>query len=278
MHERQRPRTARTSIRSARRIRTCRFIRRCVPAISSSSPARSPRTRDGNMIAGTIEEETPAPSRSIGRILAQEGATLADVVRVTTYLEDTRDFGRYNKVFAEHFKDAVLARTTVEARAVINTKIEMDAIAYKPLRRPASRAPDEQDRGDTRDQALGRQTSGNVQKVLFMLEELARSLHARGLRPPVRQHPDAPNTMRSTQRQGADPGRRRHRDLGVQHHPALSRGMHAPAPDTAQRPPREARSSAGWTGCSARSIRRYLAVFKDAKNAPEARAPNSRNR
>jgi enamine deaminase RidA (YjgF/YER057c/UK114 family) len=51
---------------------------------------------------------------------------------VTTYLEDSRDFGRYNKVFAEHFKDAVLARTTVEARAVINTKIEMDAIAYKP--------------------------------------------------------------------------------------------------------------------------------------------------
>ena len=32
----------------------------------------------------------------IARILADEGATLADVVRVTTYLEDTRDFGRYN--------------------------------------------------------------------------------------------------------------------------------------------------------------------------------------
>jgi enamine deaminase RidA (YjgF/YER057c/UK114 family) len=51
---------------------------------------------------------------------------------VTTYLEDTRDFGRYNKVFTEHFRDAVLARTTVQARAVINTRIEMDAIAYKP--------------------------------------------------------------------------------------------------------------------------------------------------
>ena len=79
---------------------------------------------EGNMVSGTIEEET--------RILAEEGASLADVVRVTTYLEDARDFGRYNKIFAEHFKDAVLARTTVEARAVINTKIEMDAIAYKP--------------------------------------------------------------------------------------------------------------------------------------------------
>ncbi len=87
---------------------------------------------DGNMLSGTIEQETAGAIESIKRILAEEGATLADVVRVTAYLEDTRDFGRYNKVFAEHFRDAVLARTTVEARAVINTKIEMDAIAYKP--------------------------------------------------------------------------------------------------------------------------------------------------
>ena len=87
---------------------------------------------DGNMICGSIEEETAGTIESIKRILAEEGATLADVVRVTTYLEDTRDFGRYNRVFAEHFKDAVLARTTVEARAVISTKIEMEAIAYLP--------------------------------------------------------------------------------------------------------------------------------------------------
>jgi enamine deaminase RidA (YjgF/YER057c/UK114 family) len=90
---------------------------------------------NGNMLSGTIEEETAGTIESIKRILAEEGATLGDVVRVTAYLEDTRDFGRYNRVFAEHFKDAVLARTTIEARAVINTKIEMDAIAYKPKSR-----------------------------------------------------------------------------------------------------------------------------------------------
>jgi 2-iminobutanoate/2-iminopropanoate deaminase len=86
----------------------------------------------GNMMSGTIEEETASTIASIKRILAEDGATLADVVRVTTYLADSRDFGRCNKIFAEHFKDAVLARTTVEARAVINTKIEMDAVAYRP--------------------------------------------------------------------------------------------------------------------------------------------------
>jgi 2-iminobutanoate/2-iminopropanoate deaminase len=90
---------------------------------------------DGNMLAGTIEAETAGTIEAIKRLLAEEGATLADVVKVTTYLEDARDFGRYNKVFGEYFKDAVLARTTVEARAVINTKIEMDAIAYKPQRK-----------------------------------------------------------------------------------------------------------------------------------------------
>lgn len=90
---------------------------------------------DGNMVDGTIEVETRATIESIQRILAEEGATLADVVRATTYLADTRDFGRYNKVFGEMFKDAVLARTTVEARAVISTKIEIDAIAYKPLKK-----------------------------------------------------------------------------------------------------------------------------------------------
>jgi enamine deaminase RidA (YjgF/YER057c/UK114 family) len=87
---------------------------------------------DGNMVEGTIEVETQATIEAIARILAEDGATLSDVVRVTTYLQDTRDFGRYNKVFSANFTEAGLARTTVEARAVINTKIEMDAIAYKP--------------------------------------------------------------------------------------------------------------------------------------------------
>ena len=90
---------------------------------------------DGNMLTGSIEVETAGTIEAIQRLIAEEGATLEDVVRVTTYLEDPRDFGRYNAVFKKYFEGAVLARTTVEARAVITTRIEMEAIVYKPLAR-----------------------------------------------------------------------------------------------------------------------------------------------
>jgi reactive intermediate/imine deaminase len=90
---------------------------------------------DGNMCAGTIEEQTKWTIESVKRVLAEAGAELADVVKVTTFLDDARDFGRYNRVFAQYFPAACLARTTVEARMVIDTKIEIEVVAYKPLAR-----------------------------------------------------------------------------------------------------------------------------------------------
>jgi 2-iminobutanoate/2-iminopropanoate deaminase len=90
------------------------------------------KDENGNMCSGNIEEETRWTIESMRRILLLDGADLADVVKVTVFLADARNFGRYNKVFAEYFPDGRIARTTVEARAVIECKIEMDAVAYKP--------------------------------------------------------------------------------------------------------------------------------------------------
>jgi len=87
----------------------------------------------GNMVGGTIEEETRATLQAIERILKEAGCELTDVVKVTTFLEDARDFGRYNGVFKEFFPEGRIARSTVEARAVISTKIEIECVAYKPL-------------------------------------------------------------------------------------------------------------------------------------------------
>lgn len=90
---------------------------------------------EGNMCVGNIEEQTRWAIEAVRRVLAEVGAELADVVKATIYLDDARDFGRYNRVFAQYFPDARLARTTVEARAVIDTKIEIEVVAYKPVPR-----------------------------------------------------------------------------------------------------------------------------------------------
>ena len=63
------------------------------------------KDENGNMCVGNIEEETRWTIESIKRILALEGADLSDVVKVTVYLEDARNFGRYNRVFAEYFPE-----------------------------------------------------------------------------------------------------------------------------------------------------------------------------
>jgi 2-iminobutanoate/2-iminopropanoate deaminase len=93
------------------------------------------KDENGVMCVGNIEEETRSTLEAVRRVLREAGADLSDVVRMTVFLDDARDFGRYNRVFAEYFPDGGLARTTVEARAVISCKIEIDAIAYKPLAR-----------------------------------------------------------------------------------------------------------------------------------------------
>jgi 2-iminobutanoate/2-iminopropanoate deaminase len=90
------------------------------------------KDENGNMCSGNIEEETRWTIEALSRILQLDGAALSDVVKVTVYLADARNFGRYNKVFGEYFPDGRISRTTVEARAVIECKIEMDAVAYKP--------------------------------------------------------------------------------------------------------------------------------------------------
>jgi 2-iminobutanoate/2-iminopropanoate deaminase len=94
------------------------------------------KDENGNMCSGNIEEETRWTLESIRRILQLDGADLSDVVKVTVYLADARNFGRYNKVFGDYFPDGRVSRTTVEARAVIECKIEMDAVAYRPRLNP----------------------------------------------------------------------------------------------------------------------------------------------
>jgi 2-aminomuconate deaminase len=82
-----------------------------------------------------IRAQTAAVIENIGTILASVGASLADLVTVTTYLVDMADFGGYNEVYGQFFDEASgPARTTIAVRELPHPHllIEMQGIAVMP--------------------------------------------------------------------------------------------------------------------------------------------------
>jgi 2-aminomuconate deaminase len=81
-----------------------------------------------------IRVQTRAVIENIRDILASAGATLKDVVEITTYLVNMNDFGGYNEVYGEFFDYEGPARTTVAVHQLPHPHllIEIRALAYKP--------------------------------------------------------------------------------------------------------------------------------------------------
>jgi reactive intermediate/imine deaminase len=89
---------------------------------------------DGQLIHGTIEQETRQVWTNISKTLQQIGCNLSDVVKATIWLQDTRDFIGYNKVYSEFFSSEPPARSTVRADLMFDCKIEIEVVAYKPAK------------------------------------------------------------------------------------------------------------------------------------------------
>ena len=87
---------------------------------------------DGVLVSGAIEDQTRQTLRNIEAVLKEAGCALQDVVKVNVWLDDARDFGRFNSTYAEFFAKEAPARSTVESKLMIDAKIEVDCIAYKP--------------------------------------------------------------------------------------------------------------------------------------------------
>jgi len=81
-----------------------------------------------------IRVQTRAVLENIRDILAGAGASLNDVVEVSTFLVSMDDFAGYNEVYGEFFSHAGPARTTVAVTALPHPQllIEIKAIAYRP--------------------------------------------------------------------------------------------------------------------------------------------------
>ena len=88
-----------------------------------------------------IRAQTRAVLENIRDILAGAGATLGDVVEISTFLLRMSDFEGYNQVYSEFFDYQGPARTTVAVAALPHPLllIEIRAVAYRPPDRDAVR-------------------------------------------------------------------------------------------------------------------------------------------
>ena len=80
-----------------------------------------------------IRAQSRAVIENIRDILAAEGATLADCVKITSFLVDMNDFAGYNEVWAEYFDHTGPTRTTLAVHQLPHPhlRIEMKAVAYQ---------------------------------------------------------------------------------------------------------------------------------------------------
>jgi len=87
---------------------------------------------DGEIVSGGIVTQTEAVMANIISVLDLAGCGLEHVVKVSVWLDDPRDFTSFNSVFAKYFTANPPARSTVQNALMVDAKVEMDVIAYKP--------------------------------------------------------------------------------------------------------------------------------------------------
>ena len=87
---------------------------------------------EGEIVAGGIEARTRQVMETLKSVLALAGATFDDVCKRTCWLQDARDFGAFTRIYMSYFPNGRPARSTTEARLMVDAKVEIDFVAYKP--------------------------------------------------------------------------------------------------------------------------------------------------
>lgn len=85
----------------------------------------------GELIGRDVATQTHAVVDRIERLLAAAGALLTDVVSVTAYLADIKDWDAFNTAYRSRFSQPFPARTTVGA-GLHGFLVEISVIAYLP--------------------------------------------------------------------------------------------------------------------------------------------------
>lgn len=87
---------------------------------------------DGEIISGGIIPQTHKTIENLLAILKEAGYGKEDIVRCGVWLDDTRDFWTFNKVYSEYFGgEHAPARACVQSSMMVDCKVEIDCVCYK---------------------------------------------------------------------------------------------------------------------------------------------------
>ncbi|MCH1425543.1 MAG: RidA family protein [Candidatus Puniceispirillaceae bacterium] len=84
------------------------------------------------MTHGSIEDQTRAVLDDITATLAMAGCDRNDVVKSMVWLTSREDFPGFNAVYAEYFPEQPPARSAIVNDLLVDVKVEIEVIAYKP--------------------------------------------------------------------------------------------------------------------------------------------------
>lgn len=94
------------------------------------SSGQIPLTAEGNMVEGSITEQTHQVFANLKAVLEEAGSSLQQVVKTTVFIKDMNDFVTFNEIYGQHFGDHKPARSTVEvARLPKDAQVEIEVIA-----------------------------------------------------------------------------------------------------------------------------------------------------
>ena len=85
------------------------------------------------MTHGSIEDQTRAVLDDITATLAMAGCDRNDVVKSMVWLTSREDFPGFNAVYAEYFPKQPPARSAIVNDLLVDVKVEIEVIAYKPV-------------------------------------------------------------------------------------------------------------------------------------------------
>ena len=91
-----------------------------------------PMQNNAIMTHGDIEDQTRAVLDDITETLKLAGCDRGDVVKSMVWLTSRDDFPGFNAVYAEYFPESPPARSAIVNDLLVNAKVEIEVIAYKP--------------------------------------------------------------------------------------------------------------------------------------------------